>query len=464
MDSQEVQITGQGSNTFAGVFQESGIISKTCRSSRVRKKRRESPEAILAPRRREPSTVRRATTNRQVPLDMLKGAAFCCHLCKSPYIVNPGRRGNCVKTSNSQPSTRRRRDPTTGQVLLLCNACGLSFGKTVKAKVTVQDAMPDERKEHEAQLQSFALAMVQLLGDQDAANLCCPSYHKKPCLCLQTYLKSPGFTDEECSGRAVVLLRLFKEARRLKAQKFSCEAADQPPECAKRKGCGLGSGPRRSKAYEEFVLKNRKELRQGPKLCEKAVQRILGYSNNFLHKKPKTNPQKRERVERTKGRGAMGLLKPIAELSTLKCCMDHCSVMAHSYSRLIQQWRERASTGQAETRRVLAEMLTPSGGSRCNCYRFISWVTGCSHTTISRVSQQMKRTGGLREPPPHKLKQRTKTIQENSTDLQLHPGEPPSPPGQAAHQSVSVALPHHICSDSSLLTSQPARGAELLET
>lgn len=416
----------------------------------MRKKRDESPEAILVPRRREPSIVRRAATKTKVSADTLKGAAFCCHLCKSPYIVNPGRRGNCIKTSSSQPSPRRRRDPTTGQVLLLCNACGLSFGKTFKAKGPVHNAMLNERKEHEAQLQSFALAMVQLLGDQDAANLCCPSFNKKPCLCLQTCLKYPGFTDQECSGRAVELLHLFKEARRLKAQKFSCEAAGQPPGTARRKGTGVGSGPRRSKAYEEFVLKNRKELRQGSKLCEKAVQRILGYSNNFLHKKLKTDPQKLERVQRTKGRGAMGLLKPIAELSTLKCCIDHCSVMAHSYSRLTQQWRERASTGQAEARRVLAEMLTPSGGSRCNCYRFISWVTGCSHTTISRVSEQMKRTGGLREPPPHKLKQRTKAVQEQPTDLLLHPGEPPSPPGQ----SVSVAQPHHICSDSSLITSQ----------
>ncbi|KAJ1146076.1 hypothetical protein NDU88_012358 [Pleurodeles waltl] len=459
MDSQEVEMTGQDSNSFAGVFQESGIIAKRRRNSRVRNKQDHSLEADLVTRRKQSHldcTVRRVTTNSKDPADTLKGAAFCCDLCKSPYIVNPGRRGNCVKTSSSQPSPRHRRDPKTGQVLLLCNACGLSFGKPVKAKGTVKEAMPNDRKEHEAQMQNFALAMVELLGDQDAANLCCPSYNKKPCLCLQNYLKTPGLTNEECPGRAVELLHLFKEARRLKGQKFSCEVEDQPSGSAKRKGSGLGNGCRRSKAYEEFVLKNRKELRQGPQICEKAVQRILGYSNNFLHKKLKTSPQKRERVERTKGRGAMGLLKPIAELSTLKCCMDHCSVMAHSYSRLIQQWRERASRGQAEARRVLAEMLTPSGGSRCNCYRFISWVTGCSHTTISKVSQQMKRTGGLREPPPHKLKRQTKAIQGQPADLQLDPAEPPTPPGHASPQSDSAAPPHHLSSDPSLITSQQA--------
>ena len=38
-------------------------------------------------------------------------------------------------------------------------------------------------------------------------------------------------------------------------------------------------------------------------------------------------------------------------------------------------------------------MLTPSGGARSNCYKFISWVTGCSHSTIGRVNEQMKETG-----------------------------------------------------------------------
>ena len=35
--------------------------------------------------------------------------------------------------------------------------------------------------------------------------------------------------------------------------------------------------------------------------------------------------------------------------------------MAHSHQALISNWRERAALGQQEARRVLAEMLTPSG-------------------------------------------------------------------------------------------------------
>ena len=69
--------------------------------------------------------------------------------------------------------------------------------------------------------------------------------------------------------------------------------------------------------------------------------------------------------------------------------------MALSHSRLLEQWRSRAAISQNEARRVLAEMLTPSGGNRANCYRFVAWVTGCSNTTIGKVNEQMKSTGML---------------------------------------------------------------------
>lgn len=69
--------------------------------------------------------------------------------------------------------------------------------------------------------------------------------------------------------------------------------------------------------------------------------------------------------------------------------------MAVTHNKLLQQWRNRSVSGQAEARRVLAEMLTPSGGARSNCYKFISWVTGCSHSTIGRVNEQMKKTGNF---------------------------------------------------------------------
>jgi len=48
-------------------------------------------------------------------------------------------------------------------------------------------------------------------------------------------------------------------------------------------------------------------------------------------------------------------------------------------------------------------LFTP-GGARSNCYNFITCVTGCSQSTISKVNEQMRQTGGDREPPEHGLK------------------------------------------------------------
>ena len=56
---------------------------------------------------------------------------------------------------------------------------------------------------------------------------------------------------------------------------------------------GLGNGRKRSKKYEDFVLDKRAKLREEYSLCEKAAQKLLGYSINFLYKKLRTNPQVR---------------------------------------------------------------------------------------------------------------------------------------------------------------------------
>ncbi|XP_023239006.1 uncharacterized protein LOC111637676, partial [Centruroides sculpturatus] len=171
-----------------------------------------------------------------------------------------------------------------------------------------------------------------------------------------------------------------------------------------RTNVGLGNGQKRSHQFEDFVLKQRKYLREELHLCERATQKVLMYSNNFLHKRLRTEPERVRRIKRKKGKAVLGLLKPISDLPTEMCCKDNCVLIALSHGKLLQQWRERAEMGQAEARRVLAEMLTPSGGIRTNCYKFISLVTGCSRSTISKVSDQMRLTGGDREPPQHGLK------------------------------------------------------------
>jgi len=84
------------------------------------------------------------------------------------------------------------------------------------------------------------------------------------------------------------------------------------------------------------------------------------------------------RVERVTGKNARGLLKPVSELVLETCCNDRCVSMVLTHSKLLETWRATAKLGQREARRVLAEMLTPSGGTKANCYKFISMVTGRS--------------------------------------------------------------------------------------
>ncbi|XP_043386222.1 uncharacterized protein LOC114019736 isoform X2 [Chelonia mydas] len=291
------------------------------RSRRVRKKRNFSPEVEIVVKGRKVS--RGDCAAGQGRQDSGTGRGVCCDLCSSPYIVDPGRRGNQLKTSSSLPSPRHKRDPRTGADALQ----GLTLSRPRSTPNPVKDPGLDERKRHEEQLQAFGRSMVELLGDQDGSKLCCPAYTRKPCLCLQNYLKAPGLGESENRTRALEFLKLLEESKQLKAVKFCSDGASQKArEPRRRRAFGLGSGQRRSLAFEDFVLKNRRVLREELKLCERATQRILGYSNNFLHKKLKTSSQ-----------------------------------MAHTYGQLLQRWRDRALMGQSEARRVLAEMLMPSG-------------------------------------------------------------------------------------------------------
>jgi hypothetical protein len=57
---------------------------------------------------------------------------------------------------------------------------------------------------------------------------------------------------------------------------------------------------RRSKDFEAFVFKNQQYLREELHLCEKASQRVLMYSNNFLHKKLKTSLGRYNKVHKIK--------------------------------------------------------------------------------------------------------------------------------------------------------------------
>lgn len=373
-------------------------------------------------------------------------APFKCDLCGSPYVINPTRRGNRPKLSTHHPSPRHKVDPETGKTLTLCNACGLSFDRPKKARKERLDPDPEEKRKYQEDASQFAMSLVEGLGDPDASRLSCPHFKFRACGCLQSYIVGDGSNAQESRERASDMLQLLKKAKELSSKKcYDTEEVRTQSKTSKRsKNIGLGNGQRKSGEFEEFVLEKRKYLRNEVKLCERATQRVLLYSNNFLHKRLKTDPSKPLRIERQKGKAALGKLKLIEDLPKERCCVDNCVMIGLTHSNLLKQWRDRAVSGQTEARRVLAEMLTPSGGARSNCYKFISWVTGCSHSTIGRVNEQMKATGGDREPPSHGLikwwqqnpkpkKPKTKPISQNQVNTEtVH---------QVALQQVQQTLP-----------------------
>ncbi|XP_053380699.1 uncharacterized protein LOC123547928 [Mercenaria mercenaria] len=323
------------------------------------------------------------------------GEPFSCHLCKSPYVVNPISKG-VKKTGRSRhtPLPKVRTDRNTGREMMLCNACVQIFDRPQRRVVkTATVPTEEEKKEYLQEVDHFIKTVKTEFDDPLVEKLFCPLSQKKLCGCLQKYIQSTG------NSHVPVFISLMKEAIELRKEKSYPVTEDNK----KVKLIGLGNGHKKSKRYEEFVLNQRRVLKEDMRLCERATQKILMYSNNFLHKRLKTE-NRPCRVERTRGKAALGQLPDLHTMMDRHCCSDNCVMLALTHKRLLQDWRDRALQGQQEARRVMAEMLTPAGATHINCYSFISMVTGCSQTTIARVYNQMIDTGGIRDPPEHGMK------------------------------------------------------------
>jgi hypothetical protein len=258
----------------------------------------------------------------------------------------------------------------------------------------------DQKEKYLSNCHSFALSLVQLLDDRSASRLYCPNfkYSGNACACLQKYVIGIDNNLDDKHNRAKHLFNILKKAKQLSRQKSYSTINGKGIE-----RIGLGNGQKKSKEFEKFVNIHRNYLRKELNFCEKAAQKVLFYSNNFLHKSLKTEPNNR-RVERQKGKAATGKLIDIKLLINENCCKDQCVKMAETHFYLLDNWRQRAAISQSEARRVLSEMLTPTQGIRTNCYKFISLVTGTSLRTITSVNQHMRNSGGMREPLEHGLK------------------------------------------------------------
>lgn len=315
----------------------------------------------------------------------------------SPDVKLTSRRKK-KKAANKEPTCCKKCGITLrGSTKHLCAACCEPSLDVGREEAQSNQEFEENKKKYLDEAKAFAANLAKVFDDLNAERLFCPVFKPKgPCACIQEYLSGDGSEQ-----RVRSLLQLLQEAKKLSQQK--CYNWEEVKRVGKSHAVGMGNGQKHSESFELFVNEHRPRLRE-MKLCERATQKVLFYSNNFLHRDLKTEPNKGRRIQRTKGKAALGKLRSLDQLAEDKCCQQRCAGLAQRYATLVSQWRERSQMGQTENRRVLAEMLTPSGPNSTNCYKFISWVTGCSFTTIAKVSKQMLATGGDREPPPHKLK------------------------------------------------------------
>ncbi|XP_067942879.1 uncharacterized protein [Watersipora subatra] len=330
------------------------------------------------------------------------GSLFLCEKCGSRFL-DSRRRGPARKTTKVVHPTLRY--GPHGEELLYCCRCGVDHDKsysitnadTTKSKKSSQKSQPDE------ELVEFSHNLETVTGMPNASKLICYNTSRS-CQCLPTYLKNAEDTNSEVQS----LLDIMAEGERLRSLKVN-----NMPAGTRNRNIGLGNGKKRSKLYEAYVLQHRPRLREELQLCESTAQKILGYSNNFLHKSLITE-EKRTRL----GGKKKDQLQPVTMLWKNECCRDNCTRIVKTHLNLVARWRQLALESRRGLQQAVAELLTPTAGTKANCYKFIAMVTGCSTATIAKVVGNTRKNGGVLGMHEHGLRKywRRKREIENGED------------------------------------------------
>lgn len=311
--------------------------------------------------------------------------------------------------------------------------------------------------------EQFAQTLAVALDNPHGTELQCCVTYSKPCGCIRKFILGGEKWKEDASlqlknsddfdatlvmardksmigsaqrERAKELVVIYEHAAELKKEKcYAFNNAEVEGKSLKelRGMIGLGNGRKRSKKYEEYVLQMRSRLRNQYNLCEKAAQKLLGYSINFLYKKLRTNPQKTSRLVATnkaeRASKAPRHLIPLEELREMgrkpsganQCCGRNCiSRLASQHFEKIEDWRRRLEgSGQRVAQEIVAEVLRASSSSldgQSNfCQNLVHWVTGCSFKKIRRVRDHLKKDPmslpehGLKKYWKDKVKNKPKT-------------------------------------------------------
>ena len=295
-----------------------------------------------------------------------KEAEFRCDNCGAEnFLKGNGQVRKCRHVYNAE----------TRKTLKLCNACGLKLKrKQNKKDKPVILVTGNEKDKYLQEGRAFGRYISELVNDEEAKQFFCPKFRGKPCRCLQTFMQSDMNDITEVTKRANLLLRYHKKAKEL----MSAGSSEAKSSCI------------RSKEFDHFVLTNRDYLKSQLRLCEQAVQKVLGYSNNFLYKN-KVEEGKRITVKQTVGAEKLNIAPDdIVMVHDEQCRDTNCKREMGTISEQdIQNWRKKSQSGQSSRNSVIREMVDRSSGQLCR--QLIQVVTGAGISCIARVDRQMRK-------------------------------------------------------------------------
>lgn len=292
-----------------------------------------------------------------------KKADFKCENCGTESFL---------KGNEEVRKCRHVYDAETRKTFNLCNACGLKLKRKQNRKEKqLTSTNGTDKDKYLQEGRAFGRQISELVGDEDAKQFFCPKFRGKPCKCLQTFMQCDIEDITEVKKRANLLLRYHKKSKELMHN-------------------GSTNSGTRSKEFDHFILTNRDYLKSQLRLCEQAVQKVLGYSNNFLYKN-KGEEGKRLAVKPTVGSTKLTIsLGDIVPIHEEECNDPNCKTQLKDIpEKDIASWRERSTSGQTCRNLVIQEMVERCSGQLCR--QLIQVVTGAGITCIARVTREGRR-------------------------------------------------------------------------
>ncbi|GFN79670.1 hypothetical protein PoB_000617600 [Plakobranchus ocellatus] len=478
--------TGHGKSTEKTV-EKTGRTSHVRKSCRSRKKSKraldgadyDAGEVPDVPTKKKKKGGKRIKIKKSRKDVSESGRPFVCSLCETK-CSNPSK----IKGKNGP--VYKEKD---GRSLQLCVDCAIAINHTEN-----KGPSQEQRQQFEEEGRQFGQHLANYLGDGEATRLYCSFYATRQCGCIQNFISGvshskrkkctfsdpdiPSLLPEECmdppddkadkAQRATYLLQLLKESKnRKKVQRTKRSRTSSNQSVSSVRSVDSQSGGETDtgstsnavtnqqgeldpstvsqKRLENFILVHRAKLKKIG-ICERGCQRVLCYSNNFLHKKSVFG--KEARLQRTKGRAALGQLDPVEDLPGITCCEKLCVKFAELKPGKVAQWRQQAQQSQRESWRVISEMLASrhiTGGPQHACCRFISLVTGCCLATVRKVyaetllskGQMVEREHGLR----FHWRRQKQSLSESSTTDPVKPESRKKQKTEIPHSSASLSSP-----------------------